>query len=84
MGCSVCRFFQPLLSACYFGTWRRVPPLQLGAGGVFCAFFSFVWAPLHYIHMMFFTVIFCVITALAVSRVVFGTSPAFEPAVKLG
>jgi len=33
---------------------------------------------------MFFTVIFCVLIALTVSRIVFGTSPAFEPAVKLG
>ncbi len=36
------------------------------------AFFSFVWAPLHYIHMMFVTLLSCVATALLVSRFVFG------------
>ena len=79
----------PILSAFIVGLLFR--DVAAGAAitavvlGVFLyAFFSFVWAPLHYIHMMFFTVIFCVLTALAVSRVVFGTSPAFEPAVKLG
>ena len=46
-------------------------------------FFSFVWSPLHYIHMMFFTVMFCVLTALVVSKFVFGTSPTFEPAITL-
>ena len=49
----------PILSAfivgLLFATWRRVPPLQLWCWGFLYAFFSFVWAPLHYIHMMFFT-----------------------------
>ena len=45
------------------------------------AFFSFVWAPLHYIHMMFFTVIFCVVSALLVSRFLFGTTPQWAPAI---
>ena len=79
----------PILSAFIVGLLFR--DVAAGAAiiavvlGVFLyAFFSFVWAPLHYIHMMFFTVIFCVLTALAVSRFVFGTSPAFESAVKLG
>ncbi len=52
--------------------------------GVFLyGFFSFVWAPLHYIHMMFFTVIFCVFSALMVSRLFFGTRPAFAPVIRL-
>jgi len=42
-----------------------------------------VWAPFHYIHMMFITVIFCVATALVVSRFVFGTAPRFAPAIEL-
>jgi hypothetical protein len=33
--------------------------------------------------MMFATVMFCVVTALVVSKVVFGTSPTFEPAITL-
>ncbi|TQV69901.1 SLC5 family protein [Exilibacterium tricleocarpae] len=36
------------------------------------AFFSFVWMPLHYIHMMFFTLGFCILTALGVNRAVYG------------
>ncbi len=38
-------------------------------------FFSFVWEPFHYIHLMFVTLIACVITAVSVSKLVFGTSP---------
>jgi hypothetical protein len=34
--------------------------------------------------MMFFTVIFCVLAALMVSRLVFGTRPAFDPVIRLG
>ena len=52
-------------------------------GVLLYAFFSFVWAPLHYIHMMFFTVLFCVVAALAISRFAFGTSPKFEPAIHI-
>ncbi|MEM7084259.1 MAG: SLC5 family protein, partial [Pseudomonadota bacterium] len=36
---------------------------------------GFDWSMPHYIHMMFFTLIFSVLTALVVSRVVFGTRP---------
>ncbi|MBR9911541.1 MAG: hypothetical protein GYB33_14430 [Gammaproteobacteria bacterium] len=36
------------------------------------AFFLFMWAPLHNIHMMFVTLLSCVATALLVSRFVFG------------
>jgi hypothetical protein len=32
---------------------------------------------------MFFTVIFCVLSALTVSRLIFGTRPAFDPAIRL-
>ena len=45
--------------------------------------FSFVWAPFHYIHMMFFTVIFCVLSALTVSQPIFGTRPVFDPVIRL-
>lgn len=44
--------------------------------GVFVyAFFSFVWAPLHYIHMMLITLILCVTMALSINRWVFGIKP---------
>ncbi|MDT8429426.1 MAG: SLC5 family protein [Pseudomonadales bacterium] len=36
------------------------------------AFFSFVWMPIHYIHMMLFTLISCVLVALACNRILFG------------
>ena len=52
-------------------------------GVLLYGFFSFVWAPLHYIHMMFFTVIFCVLSALTVSRLIFGTRPVFDPVIRL-
>jgi SSS family solute:Na+ symporter len=79
----------PILSAFIVGLLFR--DVAAGAAiiavvlGVFLyGFFSFVWAPLHYIHMMFFTVIFCVLAALMVSRLVFGTRPAFDPVIRLG
>ena len=45
--------------------------------------FSFLWAPYHYIHMMFITVIFCVTAALLASRFLFGTRPRWAPAILL-
>ncbi|MFL2491488.1 MAG: sodium:solute symporter family transporter [Luminiphilus sp.] len=79
----------PILSAFIVGLLFR--DVAAGAAiiavvlGVFLyGFFSFVWAPLHYIHMMFFTVIFCVLSALTVSRLIFGTRPAFDPVIRLG
>ncbi len=44
-------------------------------GVLLYGFFSFVWEPLHYIHLMFITLISCVAFAILVSRIVFGTSP---------
>ncbi len=38
-------------------------------------YFSFVWTPLHYIHLMFVTLLSCVAIALTISRVVFGSRP---------
>lgn len=38
-------------------------------------FFSFVWNPIHYIHLMFITLLSCVVFATAISKWVFGTSP---------
>jgi SSS family solute:Na+ symporter len=78
----------PILSAFIVGLLFR--DVAAGAaiaavvlGVLLYAFFSFVWAPLHYIHMMFFTVLFCVVAALAISRFAFGTSPKFEPAIHI-
>ena len=39
------------------------------------AFFSFVWNPIHYIHLMFITLVCCVLFAVAISKWIFATSP---------
>ena len=76
----------PILSAFIVGLLFR----DVAAGAAIVAvvlgvalygFFSFVWAPFHYIHMMFITVIFCVAAALLVSRFLFGTAPLWSPAI---
>lgn len=38
-------------------------------------FFSFVWSPVHYIHLMFITLVSCIIFALLISRFVFNSTP---------
>ncbi len=46
-------------------------------GTLLYAFFTFVWMPIHYIHMMFITLIICVSTALFVNRFIFGQKAKF-------
>lgn len=41
------------------------------------AFFTWVWMPIHYIHMMLFTLIACIAFALTLNRVVFGNKAEF-------
>ena len=41
-------------------------------GVLIYAFFSFVWSPVHYIHMMLVTLVLCVIIALTINRWVYG------------
>ena len=78
----------PILSAFIVGLlFRNVAAgaaiIAVVLGVLLYGFFSFVWAPLHYIHMMFFTVIFCVLSAFTVSRLIFGTRPVFDPIIRL-
>ena len=78
----------PILSAFIVGLLFRdvaagAAIIAVVLGVLLYGFFSFVWAPLHYIHMMFFTVIFCVLSALSVSRLIFGTRPVFDPVIRL-
>ena len=78
----------PILSAFIVGLLFRdvaagAAIIAVVLGVLLYGFFSFVWAPLHYIHMMFFTVIFCVLSALTVSRLIFGTRPVFDPVIRL-
>lgn len=42
------------------------------SGILLYAVFSFVWAPFHYIHAMFLTLIFCVLVALGANKFIFG------------
>ncbi|REL30661.1 SLC5 family protein [Thalassotalea euphylliae] len=46
-------------------------------GTLLYAFFVFVWAPFHYIHMMCITLFACVGVALATNRLVFGNKVSF-------
>ena len=42
------------------------------------AYFSFVWSPIHYIHLMFITLWSCVAVALLISRFAFNTRPELQ------
>ncbi|MEL6870859.1 MAG: SLC5 family protein [Pseudomonadota bacterium] len=73
----------PILSAFIVGLLfddvdYRAAILAVVCGVALYAFFSFVWSPVHYIHLMFCTLIFCVLFALLVSKVVFKTSPSLN------
>ena len=72
----------PILSAFFLAIFfRNVSPWSAGAAVLFGVVgygaASFLWAPLHYIHMMFFTLIACIIFALIVNRLVFGRKAEF-------
>jgi SSS family solute:Na+ symporter len=47
------------------------------AGVLMYAFFIWIWMPLHYIHMMFFTFFSCVAMALSVNRFLLGNRAEF-------
>lgn len=72
----------PILSAFIVGLLfrnvdARAAILAVLFGVVLYAYFSFVWAPLHYIHMMFVTLWLTVGFSLTVNRVVFGRKASF-------
>jgi SSS family solute:Na+ symporter len=67
----------PILSAFLLGlAFRNVDARAAGAAVVFgvalYAVFTFVWTPLHYIHLMLLTLLACLALGLAVNRWVFG------------
>ncbi len=67
----------PILSAFIVGlVFRNVDARAAMLGVVFgvglYAVFTFVWTPLHYIHLMLITLIACVAFALSVNRLLFG------------
>jgi SSS family solute:Na+ symporter len=70
----------PILSAFIVGLMfnnvdSRAAIIAVVFGVALYAFFSFVWNPIHYIHLMFITLVTCVVLAVAISKFVFGTSP---------
>ncbi|NIB44203.1 SLC5 family protein [Pseudomaricurvus alkylphenolicus] len=67
----------PILSIFIVGLMFRNVEAKAGMAavvmGVFIyAFFSFVWTPIHYIHLMLVTLVLCVCIALTLNRLVFG------------
>jgi SSS family solute:Na+ symporter len=73
----------PILSAFLTGlVFRNVDAraviisVILGTG--LYAFFTFLWTPLHYIHLMLITLCFCVATALLLNRFLFGQKAALS------
>lgn len=69
-------FSMPILSAFITGLlFRNVHPwavmLSLIFGGSLYGYFSFVWMPAHFLHLMFITLICCVLFTLCVNRIVF-------------
>ncbi|MEO0578971.1 MAG: SLC5 family protein, partial [Pseudomonadota bacterium] len=70
----------PILSAFIVGLLfndvdYRAAILAVVFGVLLYGFFTFVWTPVHYIHLMFVTLVSCVGVAIAASRWLFGTEP---------
>lgn len=71
----------PILSAFIVGLMFNNVDARAAIIAVICGvclygYFSFVWLPMHYIHLMFVTLVTCVVVALATSRYVFNSSPS--------
>jgi solute:Na+ symporter, SSS family len=69
-------FSMPILAAFITGLGfrnvdARAMMLSLLFGAGLYAFFSFVWSPLHFLHLMAITLVACIGFALLVNRVVF-------------
>lgn len=72
----------PILSTFLVGLlFRNVDPkamiIAVVSGTLLYGLFTFTWSPLHYIHLMFITLAFCVVCALLVNRLVFGKASEF-------
>lgn len=79
----------PILSAFITGLVFRnvdsravIVSVILGTG--LYALFTFWWTPLHYIHLMLITLIFCVLCALTLNRLMFGKTASFGRAEVVG
>jgi SSS family solute:Na+ symporter len=67
----------PILSVFIVGlVFRDVAPAAAGiallCGVALYSVFTFLWTPLHYIHLMAVTLFFCIAVALSANRVLFG------------
>ncbi|MEM1245259.1 MAG: SLC5 family protein [Acidobacteriota bacterium] len=76
----------PILSAfltglLFRGVDARAVILSVVAGTGLYAFFTFQWTPVHYIHLMLVTLIFCVALALTLNRIAFGGRAEFSHAL---
>lgn len=72
----------PILSTFLVGLlFRNVDPKAMIAavvsGTLLYGLFTFAWSPFHYIHLMFITLIFCVIWALVINKIAFGRKSEF-------
>ena len=79
----------PILSAFITGLVFRnvdsravIVSVILGTG--LYALFTFLWTPLHYIHLMLITLIFCVACALTLNRLMFGKTASLGRAEAVG
>ena len=72
----------PILSTFLVGLlFKNVDPkamiVSVVSGTALYGVFSFAWSPFHYIHLMFITLIFCVVWALVINKLVFRNSAEF-------
>ena len=75
----------PILSAFVTGLLfenvdARAVIISVISGTILYAFFTFVWTPMHYIHLMLVTLMFCVACALLINKLGFGRQFKFATA----
>lgn len=63
-----------LMALCWRNIDARAVIIGLIAGTLLYAVFTFVWSPLHYIHLMFITMCFCMLTSIVCSRVIYNSN----------
>jgi solute:Na+ symporter, SSS family len=74
----------PILSAFILGlAFRNVDARAAMASLIFgtslYAFFTFVWTPIHYIHLMAITLLACILFGLLVNTIIFRKMASFDP-----
>lgn len=69
-----------LVAVLFSGIDGRAARIGIGFGCALYALFTFVWSPLHFIHLMFITLVLTVALILLLSRVFRGQSPVLDAA----